>query len=248
MDKSRETKRSLPIRGSTNPSTTEFTKDVSYSDTFTVCPAAPCQKRTIVKGSSPKGCLAWASASSRNSDIAARSSTEDHLAQTLASRKMITHHPLSDASLFKATKSRSPQEKESGNETFFVMGGAERRVTIVLDRPGRKSNLLASQGSLPGPIVKGYAVAAGKTSTYRRNRDQRVGMATRADGWIHLQRVEWRKGAQAMTRNSAETGRRRGKDAVRSGITVSFHRWHDRREKSAVRQRGGRWSDALEVI
>jgi hypothetical protein len=59
-----------------------------------------------------------------NSEIAARSSTEDHLAQTLASRKMITHHPLSDASLFKATKIRSPHEKESGNKTFFVMGGA----------------------------------------------------------------------------------------------------------------------------
>ncbi|KAJ5277636.1 hypothetical protein N7524_003789, partial [Penicillium chrysogenum] len=37
-----------------------------------------------------------------------------------------------------------------------------------------------------------------------------------------------------MTRNSAETGRRRGNDAVRSGITVSFHRWHDGREKSAA--------------
>ncbi|KAJ5458835.1 hypothetical protein N7530_010779, partial [Penicillium desertorum] len=30
------------------------------------------------------------------------------------------------------------------------------------------------------------------------------------DEWTHLQPVEWRKGAQAMTRNSAETGRRRG--------------------------------------
>ena len=135
----------------------------------------------------------------------------------------------------------------------------------MLDRPGRKSNLLASQGSLPRPIVKGYAVTAdttkkqgpkGKHVRCRPNSNYRVAVqrsnlrigATRADGWIHLQRVEWRKGAQAMTRNSAETGRRRGKDAVRSGITVSFHRWHDRREKSAVRQRGGRWSDALEVI
>lgn len=171
MEKSRETKRSLPIRGSTNPSTTEFTKEsharltlhaaflpldqsISYSDNFTVCPAAPCQKRTIVKGSSPKGCLAWASASSRvrhhhahgdadpprnlrqsrflgllccaslEQQIAPRSSTEDYLAQTLASRKMITNYPLSDASLFKATKSRSPHDKDSGNETVFVMGGA----------------------------------------------------------------------------------------------------------------------------
>lgn len=45
------------------------------------------------------------------------------------------------------------------------------------------------------------------------------------DEWIHLQPVEWRKGAQAITRNSAETWRRRGEYAVRSGITVSFHRW-----------------------
>ncbi|CDM37293.1 unnamed protein product [Penicillium roqueforti FM164] len=74
MDKSHETKRSLPIRGPTNPSAMEFTKEsrarptlhaaflpldqsVSCSDKFTVCPTAPRQKRIMAKGSSPKGCL-----------------------------------------------------------------------------------------------------------------------------------------------------------------------------------------------
>ncbi|KAJ5907323.1 hypothetical protein N7495_000005 [Penicillium taxi] len=65
-----------------NPSTTEMTDEscarltlhaaflpldqsVLYSNESMVCPAAPCQKGTMVKGSSPKGCLAWASVSSR---------------------------------------------------------------------------------------------------------------------------------------------------------------------------------------
>lgn len=67
IDKSRETKRSLPIRGSTNPSTTEFTKEsrarptlhaafllldqsVLYSDKFTVWPCCALPEEDYSEG------------------------------------------------------------------------------------------------------------------------------------------------------------------------------------------------------
>ena len=75
-----------------NPSTTEMTEEscarptlhaaflpldqsVLYSNESMVCPAAPCQKGTIAKGSSPKGCLAWASVQSGETLCARRGQT-----------------------------------------------------------------------------------------------------------------------------------------------------------------------------